>query len=246
MLRVFSLGISTTCITSNDWTGTNGTFQLILPSAKATVAASQPNASQNYINSTPAGTPIPGVFAITLDQSTLSAPVTVNFTRSGTAAYVTNYTMNLGTDGNGVIISTNSVTFPAGAHPGGGNWSVNVQIIPTATPVSGPTLTVGLQVVGGPSYLAGTPSSGIISILSTGPQLLALSVATNSATMSRGIAGDYAKFIITRYGDLNGPGSSAGGVSPHSFTVTKFLLCRNSELSGGLHCQNSTFKSATD
>jgi hypothetical protein len=222
LLRVFSLGISTTCITSNDWTGTNGTFQLILPNAKATVAVSQPNASQNYINSLPAGTPINGVFAISLDQTTLSAPVTVNFTRTGTAAYLTNYTMNLGTDGNGVIISSNSVTFPAGAHPGGGNWSANVQIIPTATPVSGPTLTVGLRIVGGPSYLAGSPSQGTIFIANTGPQVLALSPASNGSTMSRGILHDYAEFVITRYGDTNGPGSSASGVSPHSYTVTNF------------------------
>ena len=222
LLRVFSLGISTTCITSNDFTGTNGTFQLILPNAKATVAVSQPKASQNYINSLPAGTPINGVFAISLDQTTLSAPVTVNFTRSGTAVYLANYTMNLGTDGNGVIISSNSVTYPAGTYPGGGNWSANVQIIPTATPVSGPTLTVGLRVVGGPSYLAGSPSAGTVTIANTGPQVLALSVATNSATMSRGILHDYAEFVITRYGDTNGPGSSASGVSPHSYTVTNF------------------------
>ena len=222
LLRVYSLGISTTCITSNDFTGTNGTFQLILPNAKATVAVSQPQASQNYINNLPAGTPIKGVFAISLDQTSLSAPVTVNFTLSGTAAYLTNYTLNLGTDGNGVIISSNSVTFPAGTHPGGGNWSANVQIIPTATPVSGPTLTVGLRVVGGPSYLAGSPSQGTVFIANTGPQVLVLSVVTNSATMSRGIPNDYAKFAITRYGDTNGPGSGASGVSPHSYTVTNF------------------------
>lgn len=222
LLRVFSLGISTTCITSNDFTGTNGTFQLILPNATATAVASQPNASQNYINSLPAGTPINGVFTISLGQTTLAAPVTVNFTRSGTAVYLTNYTMNLGTDGNGVIISSNSVTFPAGTYPGGGNWSVNVQVVPTATPVSGPTLTVGLRVVGGPSYLAGSPSSGTVTIANTGPQLLILSQASNGSTMSRGILNDYAEFVITRYGDTNGPGSSYGSVSPHSFTVTNF------------------------
>jgi hypothetical protein len=222
LLRVFSLGISTTCITSNDITGTNGTFQLILPNATATVAVTQPQASQNYINSLPAGTPIPAVFTVSLGQNQLPAPVTVNFTRSGTAAYLTNYTMNLGTDGNGVIISSNSVTFPAGSYPGGGNWSANVQIIPTATPLTGPTLTVGLRVVGGPSYLAGSPSQGTVYIANTGPQVLVLSAVTNSATMSRGILNDYAKFAITRLGDTNGPGNTASVVAPHSYTVTNF------------------------
>jgi Immunoglobulin I-set domain len=222
LLRVYSLGISTTCITSNDWTGTNGTFHLILPNATATVVASQPKASQNYINSLPPGTPTPAVFTVSLDQNQLAAPVTVNFTRSGTAVYQTNYTIILGPDENGAIISSNSVTFPAGSYPGGGGWSAHVLIVPTATPVSGPTLTVGLRVVGGPSYLAGSPSSGTITIDNTGPQLLVLSVATNSATMSRGILHDYAKFVITRWGDTNGPGNSFGSVAPHSFTITNF------------------------
>jgi hypothetical protein len=222
LLRVYSLGISTTCVTSNDYTGTNGSFQLILPNATATVVASQPQASQNYINSNPTGTPVDGIFKISLDQSQLSAPVTVNFTRSGTAGYLTNYTINLGTDGNGVMISSNTVTFPAGTYPGGGNWSADVHIIPTATPVVGPTLTVGLRVVGGPAYLAGSPSQGTVFIANTGPQLLVLSPASSGSTMSRGVANDYAKFVITRLGDTNGPGSSASGVSPQSYTITNF------------------------
>ena len=74
LLRVYSLGISTTCITSNDFTGTNGSFQLILPNATATVVASQPLASQNYINNLSPGTPIPGVFTLSLDRNQLTAP----------------------------------------------------------------------------------------------------------------------------------------------------------------------------
>jgi hypothetical protein len=222
LLRVYSLGISTTCITSNDFTGTNGTFHLVLPNATATVVASQPKASQNYINSLPHGTPTPAVFTVGLDQNQLAAPVTVNFTLSGTAVYQTNYTIILGPDENGAIVSSNGVTFPAGSYPGGGGWSAHVLIVPTATPLSGPTLTVGLRVVGGPSYLSGSPSSGTITIDNTGPQLLVLSVATNSATMSRGILHDYAKFVITRWGDTNGPGNSFGSVAPHSFTITNF------------------------
>ena len=222
LLRVFSLGISTTCVTSNDWTGTNGTFHLILPNATATVVASQPKASQNYINSLPPGSPTPAVFTVGLDQNQLAAPVTVNFTLGGTAVYQTNYTIILGPDENGTIVSSNSVTFPAGSYPGGGGWSAHVLIVPTATPVSGPILTVSLRVVGGPSYLAGSPSSGTVTIDNTGPQLLVLSVATNNATMSRGIPHDYAKFVVTRWGDTNGPGNSFGSVAPHSFTITNF------------------------
>jgi hypothetical protein len=243
LLRVFSLGITTTCITSNDITGTNGSFQLILPTVAATVVASQPQASQNYINSTPAGTPTPGIFTISLNTSSLTVPVVVNFTRSGTATYLTNYTINLGTNVNGVIISSNNVTFPVGTYPGVGNWSVDVQIIPTATPVTGPTLTVGLRVLGGANYLAGTPLTGTINIFNTGPQLLVLS--TNfSPTMSRNVLHDYAEFVITRYGDLNGPGNSASGVTPHSYTITNITYLGTAVYSIDYTAQAQRFSSA--
>lgn len=222
LLRVYSLGITTTCITSNDVTGTNGSFQLILPNVNATVVATQPQASQNYINSTPAGTPTPGVFTISLSTSHLTAPVMVNFTHTGTAGYLTNYTMNLGTDGNGVLISSNSVTFPAGNYPGSGNWTANVQIIPTATPLIGPSLTAGIRLLGGANYLAATPLTGNINIANTGPQLLLLTAVSSGSTMSRGITNDYAKFVITRLGDTNGPGNTASSVNPKSYTVTNF------------------------
>lgn len=222
LLRAYSLGLTTTCVTSNDFTGTNGSFQLVLPNVTATVVASTSAASQNYINSNPAGTPIPGVFTISLDKGQLSEPVTVNFTRSGTAVLTNNYNYNYGPDANGVVISANSVTFPAGNFPGGGNWSVNVQVIPTATPVSGPTLTAGLRLVGGANYLAGTPLSAAVTIANTGPQVLLLSAAATGTTMNRAIANDYARFVITRHGDTNGPGNSAGNVTPTSYTVTNF------------------------
>ena len=130
--------------------------------------------------------------------------------------------MNLGTDAHGVVIGTNSVTFPAGTYSGGGNWQANVQIIPTATPVSGPTLDVSLTVRGGAQSAVGTPSTASLNILNTGPQLLALSIVTNAPTMSRAVPNDYAEFVITRWGDLNGPGNSPGNVNQVSYTVTNF------------------------
>ena len=40
--------------------------------------------------------------------------------------------------------------------------------------------------------------------------------------MSRNVTNDYAQFVITRWGDLNGPGNSSGSVNPKSYTVTNF------------------------
>jgi len=227
LMRIYSLGLSMTCITSNDWTGTNGTFQMVLPPVTARIAAPQPLASQNYINNSPPGTPIPGVFTISLDRSTLDAPVQVNFTRTGTAGLTNNYNFNYGVNADGVIISSNSVTFPAGVWPRAGNWSVALQVIPTATPVSTNTLITTLQISGGANYLAGSPSRATVAIQNTGPQLLLLAAAPvapaaggSAATMYRGVTNDYAKFAITRLGDTNGPGNSASSITPLSYTVT--------------------------
>ena len=214
LLRTYSLGITTTCITSNDFTGTNGSFQLVLPSTAASGFASTALASQNY------GSPISGVFRITINTNTLSGPVTVNFTRAGTAVYTNHYTINTNETPNGVTITPNSVIFPTGTMPGGGNWSVDVKITPTAIPVSTNTLTVILTVVGGPAYQAVAPVRDTIYIQNTGPQLLLLTAASSGTTMYRGVTNDYAKFVITRLGDTNGPGSSFGSITPHSFTVT--------------------------
>jgi Immunoglobulin I-set domain len=221
LLRTYSLGLTTTCITSNDVTGTNGSFRLVLPPVTTSVVATTPQGSQNYVNNSSPGTPIPAVFTITLSTNTLPLPVVVNYTLSGTGLSGTNYTVAPGPDANGIVYTPTNVTFPAGTYPSG-NWVANVQIIPTATPVSGPTLTVGIRVVGGASYFTGSPASATVTILNTGPQLLLLTPASFGTNMSRNVTNDYAQFVITRLGDLNGPGNGPGTVNPKSYTVTNF------------------------
>jgi len=214
LFRIYSLGISTTCVTSNDFTGTNGSFSIAMPSLTASVAATTPQASQNY------GTPMPGVFTITLNTNTLSAPLTINFTRSGTASYTNHYLIDTNDTPNGVVIGTNSVTFPAGTYPGAGNWAVDVKITPTALPVATNTMTVVLQLRGGASYLAASPIKDTVYIQNTGPQTLSITAAPTGNTLYRGVTNDYATFIITRLGDTNGPGNILGNIAPRSFTVT--------------------------
>jgi hypothetical protein len=213
LLRYYSLGYTSTCVTSNDYTGTNGTFSLTLPSARASLAVTAPTASQNYINNPTPGTPTSAAFAITLSTNTLSAPLTVNFTMAGTAANNVNYTLNLGTNADGVIIKANSVIFPAGTYMEGGNWTVNILVTPTATPLSGPTLTVTATLAGGQAYIPQEPLLGSMTILNTGPQQLVLSAITTANAMSRETPNDYAEFIVTRNGDLS-----------QSYTVTNFTL----------------------
>lgn len=217
VLRGFSLGISSTTITGNDVTGTNGTFQLIVPSTVATVQATTPLASQNYINN--GGTPIAGVFTVSLNTNYNLFPVPVQIALTGSAANGVQYTLNSGTDTNGVLIASNLITFPAGYMPGGGNWTALVKITPTATPVSGPSYSLTATLTSGGNYVAGTPKTATLSIQNTGPQLLFVS-STSGNTMNRNIPGDYAKFTLTRWGDTNGPGNTSSPAIPHSYTVT--------------------------
>lgn len=227
-LRCYSLGLTTTCVTSNDWTGTNGTFQLLTPPLGASLAIVSPTASQNYVNNAVnPGAPIPAVFRITLSSSdtTASGPVTVGFARTGTGVYTNNYIINTNETPNGVAITPNAVIFPAGVFAGsnGPNWNVDVKIIPTAIPVSGPTLSVNVRLNSGTNYSAAFPLSGGMAILNTGPQLLQLSAAAPNTLggMNRGIPNDQARFIITRLGDTNGPGNDAiNPVVQRAFTVT--------------------------
>jgi len=196
LLRVFSLGLPATCVTSNDVTSTNGTFQLVLPSIKASVVATAPLASQNF------GTPTPGVFTITLNTNFLSSAITVNFVLGGTA-----------TNGTYVASATNSVTFPAGTSPSG-NWSQTVTITPTATPNIGPTLTVTLSINGGVTYLATSPVEDTVAIANTGPQFFSVT-SVSAGTLYRGLSNDFGEFVITRLGDTN-----VGPVTLTNFTYS--------------------------
>jgi hypothetical protein len=219
LLRGYSLGISATTITGNDLTGTNGTFSLALPPTVATVAASTPQASQNYTNAVPAGVPIDGVFTITLSTNNNANPVAVNISLTGTAVLGVNYTIN-SSDANGVTYASNLVTFPAGPMPGGGNWTANLHVTPTATPLIGPTLTVVYKESGGANYVAGTPGTATINIANTGPQYVFITNAPSGTTMNRGIPDDYGKFTLTRWGDTNGPGNNGGHLAQTSYTIT--------------------------
>lgn len=220
LMRGYSLGFTATTVYANDITGTNGTFQLVSPPVTATVVATQ-NGSQNYINSSPSGTPIPGIFTISLTTNSNAAPVAVNITLAGTATNGVNYTLN-SADANGVTYSSTQVVFPAGTNAGGTNWVAHLLVTPTASPLTGPSFTVTLAMVGGTNYAAGSPHTAVLSIANTGPQYLFLSAASaiQGPTMNRGIPGDYARFVLTRWGDTNGPGNSTLVTNQVTYTVT--------------------------
>jgi hypothetical protein len=234
LLRCYSLGQTATCVSSNDWTGTNGDFAILLPAVTASLAIIDPVGSQNYTNNIiNPGNPIPARMRITLsahDTSAFGGPTLVTFNRTGTAAFPANFTINTNETPNGVTVLNNGVIFPAGVFSGtnggvGGLWNVDVRFTPTATPISGPTFTINIRLNSGTNYNSQAPLSGSMAILNTGPQLLFVSAPapTTLAGMNRGVPFDQARFNITRWGDTNGPGNDALNViNPNSYIVTNF------------------------
>src|SRR5204863_528264 len=95
LIRYYSLGNTSTCISSNDASGVNGSFTVALPPVSASILTTA-NASQNYINSAPPGVPNPGVFNIRLNTNNLTSSIKVSFAKAGTAVYPTHYAINTG------------------------------------------------------------------------------------------------------------------------------------------------------
>jgi hypothetical protein len=181
ILRAYSLGLSTITVSSNDYTGTNGTFSFResnLPSV--TVQATTNIASENY------GAPVYGAFTLTRTGST-SQPLTVNYVLSGSGTNGTDYS----------IASTNSVTFAAGAS----TVTVSVTNI-EPTNVSLPTLSLTMTLTGSTLYVLSLPNTAAVSLPNEGPQELVLS-GVAAPTMYRGTSNDFVSFVVTRLGDTN-------------------------------------------
>ena len=178
LLRCYSLGFSTTCITSNDSTVANGTFKLIIPATTVSVTATTPFASETG--------PTPGVFTLTRVSADVSGALTVNFTNTGTATFGADY----------ISSNTNTIVFAPG------QTSTNITITPVDDSLSELTETVILTVKGGGSYSATAPNPATVTIEDNDAQVLAISV-TSSNSMYERIGADYATFAVTRSGATN-------------------------------------------
>ncbi|MGD0260497.1 MAG: hypothetical protein ABSD29_11815 [Verrucomicrobiota bacterium] len=180
-LRCYSLGFTTTCVTSNDASAANGSFWMVLPSSTVSVKATSPNASQGN------PTPVPGVFQLTRSGQ-LTAQLYVNFTLGGTASNST-YTVSGAGPGN------NNVTFAMGAS------TTNITITPTNDSVARLTTTVVLSLAGGTNYSAVAPVQDTVLIQNTAEPQLVLSAG--APTAYKRFTNDYASVTITRLGNTN-------------------------------------------
>ena len=181
-LRVYSLGLTTTSVTYNDNTGTNGTFQLVIPSTSVSVTAVTNFASQSG--------PTPGLFTLTRFGQNLNQPLTVGFSLAGTA---TNGVYTCSPAGITPAVA-NTVTFAANA------TTTNITIIPVADNVARTTTTVILTLAGGSGYSVGSPAAGTVSIQNTATPVISVT-AQDSQMYER--TNDYARFKVTRLGDTN-------------------------------------------
>jgi hypothetical protein len=177
ILRVYSMGLTTTAVTGNDATGTNGTFQLVSPSTTVSVAATQSDAHE-------AG-PVNGTFTITRTAADMSQPMTVSFAFAGTAVLGKNYTSS----------ATNSVVI------GAGQASATVTVVPKEDSTPDPTLTVILNLKGGASYSSTAPSTATVTIADDSTPFFQITAL--STNIYEGNPYDYARATIVRWGDTN-------------------------------------------
>ena len=189
LLRVISLGATTTAITGNDDTGIHGTFSLTTPATTVSVTATTPFSSQNG--------PTPGVFTVTRSSTVpadLTQPLTVSFTLTGTATNGT-YTVSGST--------TTNVTFAAN------QTSTNITITPVNDGLSRPTTTVILTVKGAGNYSATAPFTATITIENIGPQFIFIS-GVSATSMYKAFSNDYVSFVLTRWGNTNAASYNVG------------------------------------
>ena len=175
IMRVYSLGMTATAITSNDSTGTNGTFQMVFPSTTVSVAATTDTTSMDLNQP-------PGVFTLTRSGNTGPA-LPVGYTLTGTATNGVQYQLLSG-----------KVTF------GAGETTTNLSV--TAIPYSpaGPTRSVILSINASNNYSPAAPSTATVWIVDTNKP--ALHIAVRDAQFYER-TNDLARFTLTRWGDTN-------------------------------------------
>jgi hypothetical protein len=179
-LTCYSLGWTTTCVTSNDASAANGSFWMVLPSTTVSVTTTT-NASENN------GSPLKGCFKITRVGGVQNGSQYVTWSLGGTAT--NGYTvLNGGTYGTNVTI-------------GLGQASTNIYIVPTdnVARLAHPTVTLTLS--SGTNYSALAPIQATMLITNTGEPQLILSAAASTAY--KRFTNDYASVTITRWGNTN-------------------------------------------
>lgn len=190
LMRVFSLGLTTSAITSGDSTGTNGTFSMSTPAASVSIVADTNSAYKNQLLSTGSGNngPSTGDFLITRTGPT-TAPLTVTVSIGGTAVAGTDYSLTPAT--------TTTVIIPAGSS------QTNIVVTPIHTGVAKPTTTVIMNIVGGTFYGTVAPNNTATVTISDDATPTMTIAPTSFGSMYEPNQYDYVTYLVTRLGNTN-------------------------------------------
>ncbi|HEX3626379.1 MAG TPA: Calx-beta domain-containing protein [Verrucomicrobiae bacterium] len=178
-LTTWTLGQSATCTTIGNLNGTTSFSVLSLNSTVDVYATNNAVISQNNTY----GNPTSGTFTIDRIGGSLSSPLTVNFTYSGTA-----------TNGTYIAGSTGSVVL----QPGQTVTNISIQAVSDSIPRK--TIYLTLTIAPSTTYTVGV-NPATISILNTVTPELIPSVSQSS--MYNAFSNDFTSVLITRLGDTN-------------------------------------------
>lgn len=175
VLRIYSPGGFSTVTTGSD-----GTFAIFVPSIDVSAVASDAAAAEGGSDN--------GEFTITRVTADMSQPLAVRFQMSGTA---TNSDYLLQT--NGVTLTTNVVTIPAGSS------TVVVSLVPVDDSISEFAETAILAVTPSPNYnVAG--ASATVTIADNDTPVI--DISGGPASVFEQTTNDFLQFTLTRKGNL--------------------------------------------
>jgi hypothetical protein len=186
-MRVYSLGLTTTAITTSDATGSGGAggnFSLITPSTEVNVTVDTPVVYEEGATT--------ATFTITrANAPSLTSPLTVTFAMSGTATRTSDYVLKT----NGVVFTGNVVSIPAT------QTSLTVTLTAVDDTVAELTESAILTINAAPSYSSGLPPSAEVDIVDNEKSTIDVTVVNPS--MYERLTNDYATYRLTRRGDTN-------------------------------------------
>jgi hypothetical protein len=186
-MRIYSLGVTSTATTTSDPTGSGGaggSFGLFTPTTEVFVNVDTPEVFEQGMTT--------ATFTIQrANYVSLTDPLAVTFTMSGTATRTSDY-----------VVQTNSVTFTGNTvYIPANEASVAVTLTAVDDSVAELTKTAILSINATPSYSAGSPPSASVNIVDN--EKSTIDVTTFYPSMYERLTNDYATFRLTRRGDTN-------------------------------------------
>ena len=188
-MRVYTLGLSSTAITSSD-----GTFSFVTPATEVSATVLDPLTTVTNVIAE-ANLAVFATISVERTNDDFSGPLTVNFTVGGTATRGTQATGDYSLRTNGVVLTNiTSVIIPTGSS------NILVDVVANNDAVAELTETIVFALSGG-AYTAVAPQGGTIAIVDDEPATVDVSLVQASAFEAN--TNDYVRLNAVRRGDTN-------------------------------------------